>query len=362
MREEYCEACETLKEDAYTFATNGVTTAVANRLKKDNGFASPSTVDTDCEALNIGNDCLIGGQEDTLENYDVCDIKVWLKESWANLHTMLKAMIAAICGLWENVHSLWAKVNAIPDYEPGDNVTFTEDENKTYINALVPSVKAGTNTTVTYNSSTREYTVNAVDNSEAVGDRVDCLKNGIANIVSQLNEQSVINAKTFVRYVRNLGESTDEYWETFSSGNQVSSRAYYMNASGTSYGSTEADRDYIVIVNHCFNVQNTKGFDIIVTWYSSAETSSISTIRNRRGQHPAFRPAGGIGINDMSWTLSHSVLVKKGHHLICDTWCYLSDGGISGNPQCRTHQISLTWIPATIEGDDSTITNPTVDC
>lgn len=300
MREEYCEACETLKEDAYTFATKGVTTGVANRLKKDNGFASPSSVDTDCEALNIGNDCLIGGQEDTLENYDVCDIKVWLKESWANLHTMLKAMIAAICGLWENVHNLWTKV--------------------------------------------------------------DCLKDGISDIVRQLNEQSVINAKTFVRYVRNLGESTDEYWETFSSGNQVSSQAYYMNASGTSYGSTEADRDYIVIVNHCFNVQNTKGFDIIVTWYSSAETSSISTIRNRRGQHPAFRPAGDIGINDMSWTLSHSVLVKKGHHLICDTWCHLSDGGISGNPQCRTHQISLTWIPATIEGDDSTITDPTVNC
>lgn len=304
MREEYCEACETLKEDAYTFATKGVTTGVANRLKHDNGFASPSTVDTDCEALNIGNDCLIGGQEDTLENYDVCDIKVWLKESWANLHTMLKAMIAAICGLWENVHNLWTAVN----------------------------------------------------------DRVDCLKDGISDIVRQLNEQSVINAKTFVRYVRNLGESTDEYWETFSAGNQVSSQAYYMNASGTSYGSTEADRDYIVIVNHCFNVQNTKGFDIVVTWYSSAETSSISTIRNRRGQHPAFRPAGDIGINDMSWTLSHSVLVKKGHHLICDTWCYLSDGGISGNPQCRTHQISLTWIPATIEGDDSTITNPTVNC
>lgn len=106
MREEYCEACETLKDDAYTFATKGVTTAVANRLKNDNGFSSTSSVDTDCEALNIGNDCLIGGQEDVLENYDVCDIKVWLKESWANLHTMLKAIIAAICGLWTKVHCI----------------------------------------------------------------------------------------------------------------------------------------------------------------------------------------------------------------------------------------------------------------
>ena len=113
MREEYCEACETLKEDAYTFATNGVTTGVANRLKQDNGFASPSTVDTDCEALNIGNDCLIGGQEDTLENYDVCDIKVWLKESWANLHTMLKAMIAAICGIWTKIHCILSGLHTL---------------------------------------------------------------------------------------------------------------------------------------------------------------------------------------------------------------------------------------------------------
>ena len=106
MREEYCEACETLKDDAYSFATNGVTTAISNRLKDDNGFSSANSVDTDCEALNIGNDCLIGGQEDTLENYDVCDIKVWLKESWANLHTMLKAIIAAICGLWTKIHCI----------------------------------------------------------------------------------------------------------------------------------------------------------------------------------------------------------------------------------------------------------------
>lgn len=113
MREEYCEACETLKDDAYTFATKGVTTGVANRLKQDNGFASPSSVDTDCEALNIGNDCLIGGQEDTLEDYDVCDIKVWLKESWANLHTILKAMIAAICGIWTKIHCILSGLNTL---------------------------------------------------------------------------------------------------------------------------------------------------------------------------------------------------------------------------------------------------------
>lgn len=106
MRDEYCEACDILQEDAYVFVTNGVTNAVANRLKNDNGFSSPFAVDTDCEALNLANDCLVGGMEDSLENYDVCEIKTWLGEAWANLHTVLKAIIMSICGIWTKIHCI----------------------------------------------------------------------------------------------------------------------------------------------------------------------------------------------------------------------------------------------------------------
>lgn len=106
MRDEYCEACYDLEEGASNFIENGVTTSIANRLKDDKGFSSTNSVDTDCEALNLANDCLVGGMEDELENYDICDIKVWLKKSWSNLHSVLKAMIMAICGLWEKVHCI----------------------------------------------------------------------------------------------------------------------------------------------------------------------------------------------------------------------------------------------------------------
>lgn len=113
MREEYCDACYELEEGASNFIENGVTTSIANRLKNDKGFSSDSGVDTDCEALNLANDCLIGGMEDELENYDVCDIKTWLKESWANLHGVLKAMIMAICGLWTKIHCILSGLNTL---------------------------------------------------------------------------------------------------------------------------------------------------------------------------------------------------------------------------------------------------------
>lgn len=106
MRDEFCEACKTLEADAEIFMTSGVTTAVANRLEDDNGFASPSSVDTDCEALNLANDCLVGGAGDELENYDVCDIKTWLSSFVDGLHKVLAAIIAAICGLWTKIHCI----------------------------------------------------------------------------------------------------------------------------------------------------------------------------------------------------------------------------------------------------------------
>lgn len=106
MKEEFCEACNTLNEDAFSFTQNGVTTSIANRLKDDKGFSSKASVDTDCEALNFANDCLIGGEIDELEKYDACDIKTWLKQSWTNLWRLLKAMIASICGLWTKIHCI----------------------------------------------------------------------------------------------------------------------------------------------------------------------------------------------------------------------------------------------------------------
>lgn len=113
MAEVSCEACEILEEQAISFLDNGVTTSIANRLKDDKGFSSSADVNTDCEALNNANDCLIYGMVDDLEKYDVCDIKTWLSRAWDNLYSVLKAMIMAICGLWSKVHCILSGLNTL---------------------------------------------------------------------------------------------------------------------------------------------------------------------------------------------------------------------------------------------------------
>lgn len=113
MADKFCEACITLQDDAPDFVQNGVTSGIATRLKNDQGFSSKSSVDTDCEALNLANDCLVGFMEDETESYDVCDWKTWSARFAGNVHKVFSASIAAICGLWSKVHNLLSRVAAL---------------------------------------------------------------------------------------------------------------------------------------------------------------------------------------------------------------------------------------------------------
>lgn len=115
MANEYCEACATLQEDAPDFIQNGVTNAIDTRLRNDHGFSTKSSVDTDCEALNLANDCLVGFMADEAEAYDVCDWKTWSSRFAGNVHKVIDATISAVCGLWTKVHNLLSRVSALED-------------------------------------------------------------------------------------------------------------------------------------------------------------------------------------------------------------------------------------------------------
>lgn len=107
-----CGACQDLRENAPDFVQNGVTDKVCASLHNDTGFnPNLSTLHTDCEDLDKANDCLIGQMDGQLEAHDVCDWKPFMHKFIPNLHALLTAMICAICGIWKNIHSLWAKVN-----------------------------------------------------------------------------------------------------------------------------------------------------------------------------------------------------------------------------------------------------------
>lgn len=113
MADKFCEACITLQNDAPDFVQNGVTSSIATRLKNDHGFSSAASVDTDCEALNLANDCLVGFMEDETESYDVCEWKTWSSRFAGNVHKVVGATIAAVCGLWTKVHNLLSRVTAL---------------------------------------------------------------------------------------------------------------------------------------------------------------------------------------------------------------------------------------------------------
>ena len=111
-----CTSCDELKTNATSFVTNGVTTTVCTSLKNDTGFNPKlKTLHTDCEDLDTANDCLIGIMDSDLEKYEACDWKQFMHNFIPNLYTMLKAGICALCGIWENIHSLTTRVSELED-------------------------------------------------------------------------------------------------------------------------------------------------------------------------------------------------------------------------------------------------------
>lgn len=109
-----CNACEELREYAPDFVQNGVTNTVCNSMKNDTGINPAATVThTDCEDLDTVNDCLVGRMDGELEAYDQCDWKKFMHKFIPNIYTVIKLMICAICGIWNNIHAIWSRLNSM---------------------------------------------------------------------------------------------------------------------------------------------------------------------------------------------------------------------------------------------------------
>ena len=134
MSNRNCDACSNLLTDNAEFATNGTTATVQESLKENTGFNPNLTVlHTDCEDLNDANDCLIGNMIDEVDAYDVCDLRTYIKKFTSNLYELLKAIIAAICGLWEKVEELIE--NTSDNCESIDTLVDSLVGNSTYVSA-----------------------------------------------------------------------------------------------------------------------------------------------------------------------------------------------------------------------------------
>lgn len=99
-----CTSCDELRSRSAEYAQNGVNDTICNSLKNNTGLNGRSN---DCDDLDIVNDCTIGLMDDQLEAYDVCDWKEFMHKYIPNTHSLNKAVICAMCGVWENIDEMW---------------------------------------------------------------------------------------------------------------------------------------------------------------------------------------------------------------------------------------------------------------
>lgn len=116
MRDVDCSACSELMENAPTFVSNGVTSRICASLKNDTGLnPSLKVLHTDCEDIELANDCLIGMMDNELEKEELCDWKTFMHKFIPNVYQMFRVFGCTVCGLWTNIHNLWTAVNKLKD-------------------------------------------------------------------------------------------------------------------------------------------------------------------------------------------------------------------------------------------------------
>ena len=106
----YCEACETLRLQDPNLIANGFSDENCANMSQDKGLTG---INNDCTDLGTMNDCLVGSMGAEAEISGMCGWQDYMKKLIPNLWTFNKAIICAICGIWDNIWELWYNVNRL---------------------------------------------------------------------------------------------------------------------------------------------------------------------------------------------------------------------------------------------------------
>lgn len=282
-----CEACESIRQNDPSFVINGLGDEECASLGNDTGLV-PSSGNDDCEDLNNINDCLVGNMATEVDAYDVCDWKPFMKKFIPNVWTTFKAIICAICGIWTNIHNIWERLQELLE-------------------------------------------------------KINCVYGGLEALANGIG--STIGSQAFVRYYRdNSGQQGSQYyWNVVKDASHTLD--IYMDANVDNPGTQPADKDYVVMISNCTDLESPEYVVLDVTYYSSGDPSSLDNIRLRRAQHPTW---AGTDIAELSWTTSGAVLIKAGEHVKVNA--YVVDTDASDTARFRLHQFVLTWIPVNASG------------
>ena len=94
-----------------------ITNKICESLMNDEGI-NPSLKhsNSDCDDLSALNDLATGNLHNALMVLNMCDVdeyKCWLDSLLSWQWNVDKATICAVCGLWKNIHDLWADLDKI---------------------------------------------------------------------------------------------------------------------------------------------------------------------------------------------------------------------------------------------------------
>lgn len=109
----YCEACAELRHDHPELIANGFNGETHGKnFAEDKGLSEKDDTN-DCYDFNLMNDCLIGSMADEAEISGMCGWQDYMKKLVPNLWTMFKAIICAICGIWDNIWEIWENIRQL---------------------------------------------------------------------------------------------------------------------------------------------------------------------------------------------------------------------------------------------------------
>lgn len=290
-----CSSCEDLRELAPEFVIKGLTDKVRDNLTNNKGYGGTTT---NCNEVDLANECLIGRMPNALAAYDDCDWKSWAADFAGNVYQMLGSLIAWNCGA----------------YRP------------TFVRYVASASDNDTGTSVAYVNYT-DFGRNQIDSTQAGGTFI----NG-GGLDWDVYMDAVANKQPVPGY------NTNGTYEPFADGSKV------------------ADHDYAVFFDVCLIVEHFSHFTGKLTPYASnlangVRPSNITSLVTVHSLHPAFyfNTEDSTFVNEMSYSMSGMVLVRKGEHLKfllnASSWVGAE------NSRVALHNMKTLWIPVTARGD-----------
>lgn len=222
-----CTSCSELKEVDPSLIINGYGSSEDTSMRNDSGLVA-SNGRTDCEDLDLMNDCLIGNELEELKKVGYCDWKDYTEGLVGNIWTMFKGFGSAVCGIWTNIHNLWTYARSYRLTKEGNQIKLTAEDGShgivTDSDTTYTLTKSGTTITLTGSDGTTDSVTDADTDTKyglsISGHTVSLVENGTnASVTVPDNNTWQQNTASQNGYVTSGNGHANKVWKTDENGN-----------------------------------------------------------------------------------------------------------------------------------------------